>query len=344
MQITKTMVFGAYAVCALIIAILEFTFHESGSLMYSLLFFAALSQGPLAIVAAADIVNSGWVKPYKREMFSVRHMMLFVALLFLIFALSGKVHLYDWAHHENGWLNQNFFIIRNLAMLVLAWLVAGKYQKESLSESDKKAKWGVIWVFAYVAGQSLIAFDWVMSLDYPWVSTLFGAYFFVEAFYAGLALAAVITYFNYHNFVVDFPEKTFKKSQMDMMTLMFGFSIFWAYQFFSQYLVIWYGNIPEEVGYLTHRLDEYSATLYLVLIILFIIPFWTLLSRKIKANPRFSMIIGFLILGGILLERFFMIAPRLSLHPVITPVEFALTALAFLFTVIFFRGSAKSAS
>ena len=189
--------------------------------------------------------------------------------------------------------------------------------------------------------QTIVAFDWVMSLDYPWISTLFGAYFFVEAFYAGLALAAVITYFNLHNFVEDFSEKTFKKSQMDMMTLMFGFSIFWGYQFFSQYIVIWYGNIPEEVAYIKYRLEQYSILLYLVIAILFLIPFVLMLSRKIKSNPKLVMPIGFLIWGGILLERYFMIAPHMNLNPLIVTVEFVLTAIVFIAIILYTRSVSK---
>jgi hypothetical protein len=344
MQISKTILIGTFLACAVVIAILEFTFADSGSVLYSMLFFVALAQGPLAIVAAADIVKSNWVQPYRREMLSVRHMNLFIALLFAIFAFTGKIHLYDWSEHTNAWLNPQFFIIRNIVILLLAWVVAGKFAKESMSNSPNKSVWGIFWVFTFVLSQTIVAFDWVMSLDYPWISTLFGAYFFVEAFYAGLALAAVMTYFNLHNFVEDFSEKTFKKSQMDMMTLMFGFSIFWGYQFFSQYIVIWYGNIPEEIAYIKFRLDQYSILLYLVIAILFLIPFVLMLSRKIKGNPKLVMPIGFLIWGGILLERYFMIAPHMNLNPLIVAVEFVLTAIVFIATLLYTRSVNKASA
>lgn len=343
MQISKAILFAVFIVCAAIIGVLEYTFSDSGSVMYAMLFFVALAQGPVAIVAASDISRSNWVDPYRKEMLSVRHMNLFIALLFAIFAFSGKIHLYDWSHHENAWLNQQFFMIRNIALLLLAWVMAAKYAKESLRNNPNRSVWAIFWVLTYVTSQSIVAFDWVMSLDYPWISTLFGAYFFVEAFYAGLALAAVMTYFNYHNFTEDFPEKTFKKSQMDMMTLFFGFSIFWGYQFFSQYIVIWYGNIPEEVAYIKFRLDEYSFLLYFVIAILFVIPFWLLMSRKIKANPKLVMPIGFLVWGGILLERYFMIAPHLNLHPLIVPVEVILTAIVFVATILYSRRASAAA-
>jgi hypothetical protein len=131
---------------------------------------------------------------------------------------------------------------------------------------------------------------------------------------------------------------------MDMMTLLFGFSIFWGYQFFSQYIVIWYGNIPEEVAYIKFRLDEYSFLLYLVIIILFLIPFILLLSRRIKGSSKLVMPIGFLIWGGILLERYFMIAPHMNLHPLIVLVEVILTAIVFIVTILYDRAATAVSS
>ncbi|RMF54389.1 MAG: hypothetical protein D6748_16500 [Calditrichaeota bacterium] len=316
-----------FLIALALIAGLEFNF-EGGALMYCMLFFVAISMGPIAIVAAVDIAGSQWIKPYKKILLSTRHMILLIPFLFIVFWASGKLHLYGWTEHETGWLNQNFFVLRNVLVLLFAWVMANKFASVSLNDAPGKVKWGVLWELTYVVTQTLVAVDWVMSLDYPWISTLFGAYFFVEAFYSGLALAAIITFFKYQSFNDQFP-KTFKNSQMDMMTMMFGFSIFWAYQFFSQYLVIWYGNIPEEVAFLVHRLEIYSNLMYLVLISLFVIPFITMLSRKVKGNPVADLVLGILVLSGILLERFFMIAPHMTLNPVITIVEFLVLAVLF---------------
>lgn len=315
-----------------LIAGLEFAF-EGGSLLYCMLFFAAISMGPVAIVGAVDIAGSDWIRPYRKMMLSVRHIILLIALLFVVFWLTGKVHLYEWTKTPNAYLNENFFVLRNVLLLFFAWIMANKYAKESLTESDKKAKWAVLWELTYVITQTFVAIDWVMSLEYPWISTLFGAYFFVEAFYSGLAVAALMTFFNHQNFISLYSKEKFAKSQMDMMTMMFGFSIFWAYQFYSQFLVIWYGNIPEEVSFLSHRLDIFSNWLYIVLVILFVIPFVTLLSRKIKANPTAVMIIGSLILAGILIERLFMLVPHMILNPVITPIEFLILGILYIMVI-----------
>ena len=324
----------AFIVGAALIAGFEFMF-DGGSLLYCMLFFVAVSQGPIAIMAAVDIVDSQWAKPYKALMFSVRHMILFIAILFGVFLLAGKLELFStWMHgHQTAWLNPEFFSIRNIVLLLLAWVVANKYAKESLANSDKKIKWALFWLFTYVINQTIVAFDWVMSLMYPWISTLFGAYFFVEAFYSGLALAAVFTYLYHQNLSETYTEKTFKKSQMDMMTLFFGFSVFWGYQFFSQYIVIWYGNIPEEVAYIKQRLDMFGGLLYMVIIILFVIPFLSLIFRKVKGNPRAVLTVGLIVWAGILLERVIMLAYHMPLNPVITLVEFVIIGGVFVWVI-----------
>lgn len=336
-----------FAVAAAFIVGIEYGTTTAGttSMLYTMLFFVAISMGPIAIMAAVDICESDWAKPYKREMLSTHHMILFIAMLFAGFVALGKLSVYGWSAPVEGlerkWLNESFFTWRNLALLLVSWLVASIYAKKSLNDEKGKVMWAIFYVFSYVITQTMVAFDWVMSLDFPWLSTLFGAYFFVEAFYSGLALAAIFTFFLSDYYAEKYPAKTFKKAQMDMMTMMFGFSIFWAYQFFSQLIVIWYGNIPEEVAFFTHRLDIYGYWLFAVILILFVTPFWVLMSRKVKANARFVMIMGFWIWGGILLERFFMIHHHVQLNPMAVVLQFLIAAFIF-YTVVQSRGASES--
>ncbi len=335
-----------FAAATVLIVLMEMTTAAgTTSMLYTMLFFVAISMGPIAIMAAVDICESDWAKPYKREMLSTHHMILFIAMLFAGFVALGKLSVYDWSIPVEGlerkWLNESFFTWRNLALLLISWLVASTYAKKSLNNEKGKVMWAIFYVFAYVITQTMVAFDWVMSLDFPWLSTLFGAYFFVEAFYSGLALAAIFTYFFSDYYAEKYPAKTFKKAQMDMMTMMFGFSIFWAYQFFSQLIVIWYGNIPEEVAFFTHRLHIYGNWLYAVILVLFVTPFWVLLSRKVKANAKFVMIMGFWIWGGILLERVFMIHHHVHLNWIVVIPQFIVAAGVF-YVVVQSRGASES--
>ena len=323
---------GIFAGLAVLFYIIENVLHlgGQGSLLFNMLFFVALAEGPLAIVAAADIVGGKWIKPYRKELLGTYPFILLVGFLFLVFI--PRIADYPWQDHPTAWLNTPFFVARHVVMFLITFFVAMKYARASMSDAPSRNTWAVLYVFSYVISQTLIAFDWVMGLDYPWLSTLFGAYFFVEAFYLALAFGGIITFLRYDQFVEEFGSE-FKHAHMDMATLMFGFSIFWAYQFFSQYLVIWYGNIPEEVLYLAERI-AHSPTrefAYSVLVILFLIPFVTLLFRKIKGSKFGYGIIALFVFIGIIIERLVMIAPKFSVNPLILVVEFLLILAVFVY-------------
>ncbi len=329
------MMVGVFALVAAAVYGLEMVAGGTGgSLLFCMLFFVMLAQGPMAVIAATDIVKSDWAVPYKREMLSVHHLSLFMCLLFVAFFAVSDLDFYNWTRrdHPIPWLNKTFFLVRNIAVFLIIWLVGSKFAKESLNNTDQKTKWGLFFVFSYVLCQTIVAFDWVMSLDYPWISTLFGVYFFVASLYAGLALAAVFTFIYHRNEKSKVSTKTFKKSQMDMMTMMFGFSVFWAYQFFSQFIVIWYGNIAEEVAYIDNRLQDYGYALFLPIIMLFVVPFITLLFRKNKANPNVVASVALLIWSGISLERFFMINSFANVS-LLAIVELALIGGVFVWVI-----------
>ncbi len=306
---------------------------QGGALLVTLLFWVTLAHGPITVVAAADIVNGKWIKPYKREMLSVYPFGLVIPFLFLAF--SPNVKHYVWFHDQGVWLNSTFFIVRNVVLLLITFFFARKFALESIKEGPRKSTYAVWYVLAYVITHTIIAFDWVMSMEYPWISTLFGAYFFVEAFYAGIAFGGVMTFINYARFTSEYPVKVFKKAQMDMGTLLFGFSVFWAYQFYSQYLVIWYGNLPEEVSFLARRVasSPMREFAYSVIVLLFLVPFVTLLFRKLKGSPGFLLCIALVIYTGLLIERILYVVPHFTVNPLLTIIEFALVGGLFAFIV-----------
>ena len=301
---------GVFAAVAVALYGLEMIGGGSGgSLLFSMLFFVMFAQGPLAVIAATDIVESDWAKPFKREMLAGHHLSLFIAMLFAAFYFASDLDFYNWTRldHPIAWLNKEFFFARNVAVLLVTWLVGCKFANESINNTAGRTKWGLFYVFSFVICQTVIAFDWIMSLDYPWISTLFGIYFFVATFYSSLGLAAVWTLIYRRNYREKTETSRYKKSRMDMMTLFFGFSVFWAYQFFSQFIVIWYGNIAEEVAYIDNRMQDYGYFIFLPIIMLFFIPFVTLLFRKFKANPNVASLVALSVWGGVALERFYMV-------------------------------------
>jgi len=258
---------------------------------------------------------------------------LLIAILFLF--MSRQMNIYHWTGEKNDfWFNEWSFIIRNFILLVASFILAWKFAKESIIESEKKNLWAALYILSFVISQSMIGFDWVMSLEYPWISTLFGGYFFIESTYLGLATAAVFCLFLLRKPSPENSDQA-KKTLKDVATFMFGFSLFWAGMFFAQFLTIWYGNIPEEVMFTTKRMT--SSTLKFmsqyILGALFFVPFIVLLSRRIKSIPIGIALIALVVMSGVFVERLFFLMPNVTINAVITGIEMLMMFVLFIFTV-----------
>jgi hypothetical protein len=178
----------------------------------------------------------------------------------------------------------------------------------------------VLYIIAYALVLSLIAFDLVMSMDPHWISTLFGAYSFVKAFYVGLGsliiLAAVIR--------LNQGEASGLASSHfhDLGKLFFAFCLAWADFFYCQFIVIWYGNISEETSYIIKRtmISPWNSLAWAVFIVSFIVPFFILLNRSLKTKLNFMIVLCAVVLSGIWLEHLLLLGPALSPHAVVVPL------------------------
>ena len=172
-----------------------------------------------------------------------------------------------------------------------------------------------IFLFTYATVFSLIGFDLVMALDPRWYSTLFGAYFFVSSLYLGLAAIAILAVVAQRRLGLE--EQIGRKQFHDLGKLLFGFCLVTGDFFWSQFVVIWYGNIPEETTYLILRGYEmpWAPLTWTVLIVSFIIPFLFLLSRRVKESPRILLPIALVILIGMWIERYILVVPSLWHRP-----------------------------
>lgn len=271
------------------------------SLLPFLLLLTGLSQGSLALVAAAELSNGQWLADMRPRLLGFYPLTLLPLAGFLVFARHTVE--YSWYHHQTVWLNPLFFISRNILLLSAVFITALLFARAVRKGSPAARKIAVVYLLVFIVAQTAVAFDWVMSFEYPWISTLFGAYFFIEAFYTGIALALLLAAFGKPSL----PEKV----RRDCATLFFGFSLLWAGQIFAQYLTIWYGNIPEETGYLVKRLkvSPFGEMSVAVLLLLFVIPFLVLISRRAKTS---RLAAGLLVSGaaaGYVIEKVVMIAP-----------------------------------
>ena len=316
----------SFLISLFLLVIYQKFYHTShdATLLISLIFWTALSQGMIALAAAGDLTKASWILPVKQNLQKFYPFLAILPSVFFIF--SGELSLYPWFHNPGRWLNQSFFISRNISLLGLTFLSAHFYVANSTKNSTNKNFWAVLYLISFVLNQSLIAFDWVMPLEYPWVSTLFGGYFFVEAFYAGIAMTAIFSA------ILSEKSHEFKEPLKDCATLIFGFSLFWAGLFFSQYLVIWYGNLPEEVSFFFKRF-QHKSLVFLGLIILlsfFVIPFLTLIFEKTKKSPLVVMGVSLMILCAFLLEKIFIFSTVSAMSPVFICLNTILIGLPFI--------------
>ena len=212
------------------------------------------------------------------------------------------------------------------------WLTSGwlGQEAEEVRSSQHMRTMAPAVVLVYAVVMSVIAFDWAMSLEPHWFSTLFGAWFFMGAFWGGIACTALATVYLKRKHP-EFDYHMGRQQLHDLGKLSFAFTVLWAYLFWSQYLVIWYGKLPWEQAWIVHRSEEPWATLSVITVLLcFVIPFAGLIGRKPKLTPKLLGTFTTVILVGLWLERYMLVVP--SIHdgdPTITIWE-PLIGLMFL--------------
>ncbi|MBI2898853.1 MAG: hypothetical protein HYY17_01575 [Planctomycetes bacterium] len=303
--------------------------EKSGDLLYVLLFWVAICQGLMAVGAVATFAGARWIAPVRRHVLSVWPMLWLLAAGFLVWGFAS-VDAYKWTGNEGRWLNRDYWLLRNGGLMFLTAFLGTLLAREAAREGPKRVTLAVLYLFSYVATQTLVAVDWVMSLEYPWTSSLFGGFFFMEALLSGFAVSGFF-WWSLRGKMEPARFAETKAQRRDMAAMHFGFSVFWAYLMFSQLLVIWYSNLPEETEFFLKRLEApwLEGALYAVLGIMFVVPFVVLLSRKMKETPFVVACMSCVTLTGLLIERVVYLAPNLHLSPPTIAVLFVGFAAAF---------------
>ena len=196
-------------------------------------------------------------------------------------------------------------------------------------------------VIVYAVVMSMLSYDWVMSLEPHWFSTMMGPWFFMGAFWSGIAATAItVTFLKREGDVLD---KAMGRQQLhDLGKLTFAFSVFWAYLFFAQYLVIWYGKLPWEQIWIIHRAEEpWGKWSALLIVMCFVVPFAGLIGRKPKMTPWIFRSIAIVLLAGLWLEKHLMVAPsvRSADTPTLGVTELVVALMflgIFLYTIRWF--------
>ncbi len=304
------------------------------SLLISTLFFLMVSVAATLWWALQYVAQAGWSALLLRIPMAISSFIPYGAFIMLFIIITGGLHwhhTYHWMaegimdpanHHydeiianKSAYLNIPFFILRSI-IYIAGWMgFAYLLKRYSVSQDrdgngmkwyNKSYKIAVIFVLFLGVTSSTAAWDWTMSIDTHWFSTLFGWYSLASFFITACAFIAGITiYLMYNGYF-----KELNNSHMhDFGRYMLAFSIFWTYLWFAQYMLIWYANIPEEVTYFQERYEYFYPLIIITLLINFVSPFLLLMNRSAKRSKGKLLFVAGLIIIGHFLDVFLMITP-----------------------------------
>jgi hypothetical protein len=293
--------------------------------LVNLLFWSSLAATGPAIAGIMELMEARWSPSVKRLALTTAGFLPVSFLLFLVL-FGGRAVLYSWVTTpvpiKAAWLNVPFMSLRiGLGVLVLygvifAFVRAGLREAEgeaATRERGRRAALATAMLILYVVVLSLFGFDLVMSLDPKWYSGLFGGYFVVSSLYTGFALLALLAVRANATGLAAVPPAAVQ----DVAKLVFATSILWMYFFWSQYLVIWYGNVPLETRFFLRRFfqDPWRILAFVIFVAGWVLPFAYLLKRLTGRPPARHaplVVVCLLSLTAIFLERIMLVVPSLS--------------------------------
>jgi hypothetical protein len=304
-------------------------------------FTLTISLGALFFVAIQHLVRAGWTVTTRRIAEVLGASISTPLLLMLPLAgvlLLGNSELFPWNDPEvvagdkilegkSGYLNAPFFIARALIYAV-SWIYCGRWYLRASRKQDETGdsqttgrlesrSAPVLLLLAITT--TFAAFDWLMSLDPHWFSTIFGIYVFSASMVAALAVMAIVTSIMVRTKAT--PAVNHEHLH-DVVKMLYGMNCFWAYIAFSQYLLIWYANIPEETIWLKHR-QEYSWDAVTVALAIghFVVPFIILMPRAVKRNTSLVILMSLGLLAMNWLDLYWIIYPQFDKAPVFGLME-----------------------
>lgn len=323
-----------FAMIAIGLAALIFGFVNKGvadsrfwaNLLLNNYYFLALGLGGAFFVAVHALGESGWHTSIQRVPEAMSRFIPVAGVLMLITFLFGIHDLYHWTHTEHhdeilegksAYLNLPFFYIRFVIYFaVWTWLTYLLRKASIQMDTDADIKYfkrqrtlsGLFIVF-FAVSSSTSSWDWLMSIDAHWFSTLYGWYAFSGLLVSAVAMIILLVIFlkksGYMKHVND-------EHMHDLGKYLFAFSILWMYLWFSQYILMWYSNIPEETVYFVVRLKDHSTLFYVNLIVNFLLPFLILMTRGAKRKDLITGCVAILVIAGHWVDYFLAIMPGVA--------------------------------
>lgn len=339
---------------------------------FNWLYFTTIAQGAVILAVVVSIAKGLWSRPIRRIALGFAAFLPVAYLAVLPILFIGAEHIFPWIEHpvagKDVWLNQPFMAVRTLLGLGVLFTVSlvfaytalrpdmeqlrahvpprlhGMYgwftrgwrgqEAEELHAHRRLAVLAPVTALLFALFIGLLAWDFVMSLEPFWFSTLIGPYVFMGGFLGGIMATAIVTIalrdrLALHDWIVP-------STLHDLGKLGFGFTVFWGYLFFSQYIVIWYGLLPLEQSFVIHRFTPpFRLIAQLVGLFIFVIPFFGLMGVTAKRTPAIFVTFAGISLFGLWLERYLLIYPSLWIGTDTLPFGWQEVGLLLFFAGLF---------
>jgi hypothetical protein len=296
-------------------------------------FFFAIGLGALFFLALAYATETGWYASVKRIIEAVAGFLPYGIGLMMITLLTitfmDGAHIYSWmdpaatdpsSHHydaiidgKSAYLNKTFFWIRTVVYMAVYFIFWRGFRMRSLEEDRiggtdlhfKNYKKGATFLVFFAVFSSTSSWDWLMSIDVHWFSTLFGWYTFSGMWVSAMVVMVMTTLYLKK---LGYLPKVNDSHIHDLGKWTFAISFLWSYLWFSQFMLIWYSNIGEEVAYYVMRIENFKFLYFFMFLINFAFPMLILMSRDAKRNAGILTFVGVVILIGHWLDVYIMIS------------------------------------
>lgn len=297
-------------------------------------FFLGISMMAFFFITVCITAYAGWAAVFKRVWEAMSAYMLFGFIFMIIIALATYFHwnhLYHWAdaaavaedpilNGKKGFLNPNWYLFGTL-IIVGTWVLFGRKMRAlSLAEDQDQGhdyakhrtmrKWSAAFLPIMGFSSAAMIWQWLMSVDAHWYSTLYAWHAAVSWFVSMICLTILLLIYLKSKGLY---KQVTTEHMHDLGKFLFAFSIFWTYMWFSQFMLIWYANIGEETGYFLHRREEYSFLFYANLAVNFLIPFFVLMRNDTKRKLGSLAFVAVIVFIGHWVDFFLMIKPGVKI-------------------------------
>ena len=297
-------------------------------LLLNNVYFTGIALAAVFFVAVSSVTEAGWSVVIKRVPEAIMSVLPYLFIPMLLTIWLGGHDLYHWMHEgltdpesanydkiiagKSGYLNFGFFLLRTVLYFALWTVMARLIRRNSLQEDaeggliyfKRNGIYSPIFIVIFAITSCTAAWDWMMSVDPHWYSTIYGWYFFAGTFTTAVAaVTLIVVLLKKYGYL---PQVT-EEHLHDLGKLIFAFSFLWGYMWFCQFMLIWYANIPEETVYFNERFEHHKVIFFVNLVVNFAFPFLVLMTRDSKRKMNVLILVCSVVLIGHWLDFFLMI-------------------------------------